>query len=80
LNSAGVAIVLLSLGSAATNSTASAGNGVAIPPNVGMMLKAPWPNLFTTGVVSGTPTISAIVGTGGNTGSVWAQPGFGDSH
>jgi hypothetical protein len=73
-NSAGVAYVLLT--TSASNSTASANNGVPIPPNSGMMLRAPW-NAAST---NPTAIISAIVAAGGSAGNVLAQPGYGTGH
>jgi hypothetical protein len=74
LNSATVAYVLLSqVGE--TNTAASAGNGVPIPPSWGMLLRGPWPGAF-----NGSPQISALLASGGNTSGLLACAGYGQGH
>jgi hypothetical protein len=39
-------------------------------------LRAPWP----ASTIVGAPSISAIVGAGGNTATIFAQAGWGQEH
>jgi hypothetical protein len=67
-NSATAAFVLLTTNAA--NSTANTSNGVPIPPNMGVTLKAPWPASY-----SGTAIISVVVPSG--TTNIYANAGYG---